>query len=147
MPISMTLEHLDDEAGRWLRYRAIARAEKARTPSPLDGVTMSLRRLRTKLGSVAACGVSDPRLSTVCDRGYRFVIRVAQELEAIEREDLEPMDEWQRFEAFAPFARAFYETILARPMERAGGASFIRDDVEAILGTVDDAMASFALAA
>lgn len=141
------MDRLDDEASRWLRYRAVARAEKNRAPSPLDGLAMSLRKVRTSLGAAYAVEGQDETIALVVERAYRFVIRVARELETIERADLDAMDEWSRFEAFAPFALAFFDRMLEPPMRRADGAAFLRADLAPVLETFRSALQSSAMAA
>jgi hypothetical protein len=140
-------DRLDDEASRWLRHRAVARAEKCRPPSPLDGLAMALRNVRTTLAEAYAGGAKDERVSLVIERAYRFVIRIARELETIERADLEPMDEWSRFESFAPFGVAFFDRMLEPPMRQAGGATFLRADLAPVLDVFHSAMQSSAMAA
>lgn len=140
-------DRLDDEASRWLRYRAVARAEKSRFPSPLDGLAIALSRVRTTLGAAYVDGANDERVARVVERAYRFVIRVARELETIERADLDSMDEWSRFESFAPFALAFFDRMLEPPMREADGATFLRADLAPVLEIFRSAMQSSAIAA
>lgn len=152
-------DRLDDEASRWLRYRAVARAEKNRAPSPLDGIANALRRLRTSLAAAymrdAIAGETrelpegaETRMTLAIERAYRFVIRVAKELEEIERADLDAMDEWARIEGFAPFAIAFFDRVLEGPLRRAGAdAAFMKKDVGEILDVLRCAMTSSAMAA
>lgn len=151
MAMEMTLDRfdrLDEEASRWLRYRAVARAEKSRGPSPLDGLALSLRKLRTSLADSYGDTARDENVALVIDRAYRFVIRVAKELEGIERDDLDSMEEWGRLESFAPFALAFFERVLDAPLRKAAGsASFLRSDIAEVLETFRSALTSSAIAA
>lgn len=152
MAMEMTLDRfdrLDEEASRWLRYRAVARAEKSRGASPLDGLALSLRKLRTSLSEGRhGDAANDENVALVTERAYRFVIRVAKELEGIERDDLDAMEEWARLESFAPFALAFFDRILDAPLRKAAGsASFLKGDIAEVLETFRSALSSSAMAA
>ena len=144
---------LDAELARWLRTRTSLRAERERESSPLDDVAMALRRVRATLTFVACSahgGDHDATLAALVSRAYRWSIRVARELEAIEQLDLDPMAEWSRFEGFAPFALAFFDSVLAAPLAattRASEVARLRREIDAVLTPMTAAMTSSALAA
>ena len=144
---------LDAELARWLRTRTSLRAARERESSPLDDVAMALRRVRATLTFVACSANAsddDAALAALVSRAYRWSIRVARELEAIEQLDLEPMAEWSRFEGFAPFALAFFDSVLAAPFAsatRTSEVSRLRREIDAVLGPLITAMTSSALAA
>jgi hypothetical protein len=145
---------LDAELARWLRTRTALRAERERDASSLDGVALALRRVRGAL-TFAACSVTagddeEAVVSALVSRTYRWSIRVARELEAIEQLGLDPIAEWGRFEAFAPFALAFFDSVLASPFEAAtktAEVARLRREIDAVLAPLTTAMTSSALAA
>lgn len=144
---------LDAELARWLRTRTSLRAERERESSPLDDVAMALRRVRATLTCVA-CSANgsddDAALAALVARAYRWSIRVARELEAIEQLDLDPMAEWSRFEGFAPFALAFFDSVLAAPFAattKTSEVARLRRELDAVLSPLIVAMTSSALAA
>ena len=144
---------LDAELARWLRTRTSLRAEREREASPLDDVAMALRRVRATLTFVA-CSASGSRddleLASLISRAYRWSIRVARELEAIEQLGLDPMAEWMRFEGFAPFALAFFDSVLAGPFAattKTSEVARLRREIDGVLAPLTTAMTSSALAA
>lgn len=144
-------DSLDAELARWLRTRTALRAERERDASALDDVAMALRRVRATL-TFTACSVDteDAAVVALVSRAYRWSIRVARELEAIEQLALDPMNEWSRFEAFAPFALAFFDSVLAAPFAAATKTSEVarlRREIDAVLAPLTTAMTSSALAA
>jgi hypothetical protein len=144
---------LDAELARWLRTRTSLRAERERETSPLDDVAMALRRVRATLTFVACSAGTeegDPAVAALVSRAYRWSIRVARELEAIEQLGLDPMSEWSRFEAFAPFALAFFDSVLAAPFAATTSTAEVgrlRREIDAVLAPLTTAMTSSALAA
>lgn len=139
---------LDGELARWLRLRSSMRASRAREASSLDGLAMGLRRVRGVLGAMASS--DDRTVSSVVSRAYRWAIRVARELETIEQLELEPVLEWARFEAFAPFALAFFQSVLAAPFAAATSTPEVlrlRREIETVLAPFSIAMMSSAWAA
>jgi hypothetical protein len=136
----MTNEELDLELGRWLRTRTCIRYALARPASPLDETSMALRAVRSALGGMDS--------SPVVLLAYRWAIRVARELEAIEQLQLDGAQEWSRYEAFAPFALAFFDTALAKGLAGPGGnVAQLRHAFDAVIGSLTLAMQSSALAA
>ena len=144
---------LDAELARWLRTRTALRAERERESSPLDDVAMALRRVRATLTFVACSATADEGdapVAALVSRAYRWSIRVARELEAIEQLGLDSMAEWQRFEAFAPFALAFFDSVLAAPFAattKTSEVARLRREIDAVLAPLSTAMTSSALAA
>lgn len=144
---------LDAELARWLRTRTSLRAERERNSSPLDDVAMALRRVRATLTFVACSATSedaDATIAALVSRAYRWSIRVARELEAIEQLGLDAMAEWSRFEAFAPFALAFFDSVLAAPFAattKTPEVARLRREIDAVLAPLTTAMTSSALAA
>jgi hypothetical protein len=146
--------NLDAELGRWLDLRTSLHDAAGRPPSALDEVADHLRRLRTTLAFTAG-GIDDgddddARTQALVSRAYRWSIRVARELEAIEHLELEPVAEWSRFEAFAPFALAFFDSVLGAPFADAPATRDVlrlRRDLDAVLAPLTMAMTSSALAA
>jgi hypothetical protein len=147
---------LDAELARWLRDRSSRRAQRSRVDSSLDGMAMALRRVRGTLEAMSDSATAaddddrDPTLATLVSRAYRWAIRVARELEAIEQLELDPLEEWARFEAFAPFARAFFESALAGPFAAAtqtAAVSRLQRDISAVMAPISIAMMSSAWAA
>ena len=147
---------LDAELARWLRTRAAVRTERGREASSLDDLAMALRRVRATLTFVASsvtaarAGEGDALTAALVSRAYRWSIRVARELEAIEQLGLEPMAEWSRFEAFAPFALAFFDSVLAAPFAattKTSEVARLRREIDAVLAPLTTAMTSSALAA
>lgn len=142
---------LDAELARWLRLRSCRRAQHDREPSPLDGLAMSLRRLRSTLAFVAAgADRNDATTVALVSRAYRWSVRIARELETIERLDLEPIEEWARIEAFAPFAIAFFESVLGAPLataKRSPEIARLRREIDFVLAPLSLARTSSAMAA
>ena len=63
---------------------------------------------------------------------------------------LDPIAEWIRFEAFAPFALAFFDSVLAAPFAApttTAEVARLRREVDAVLAPLVTAMASSAMAA
>lgn len=144
-------DKLDAELARWLRLRATVRAAHDREASPLDEVAFGLRRVRSTLSFVAS-GVEadDAKTHALVTRAYRWSIRIARELEAIEQLELDPMTEWTRFESFAPFALAFFDSVLAPPLATAPRTSELarlRRDIDAVLAPITVAITASAIAA
>jgi hypothetical protein len=144
-------DHLDAELARWLRARTTLRATRDRDDSPLDAVAMTLRKLRATLSFTASHGASnDASVVAVVARTYRWSIRMARELDTIEQLALDPLAEWTRFEAFAPFALAFFDSLLAAPLcdaTTSTDVARVRRDVDAVLAPLAIAMTSSAMAA
>jgi hypothetical protein len=155
-PVS-TWETLDAELARWLRTRAATRAARDRDPSPLDAVAMSLRSVRSALGTMTESLRANDQMETqalaVVSLTYRWAIRVARELESIEQLELDPLDDWTRFEAFAPFALAFYDSALAPVFAastgRTGperrdvfGTARLRREIDGVLASLSNAFAA-----
>ncbi len=145
---------LDSELARWLRARVAQRATCDRDDSPLDAVAMALRKLRATL-SMTVSNTSDPTVNdapmqAVAARTYRWSIRMARELCAIEELGLDVLTEWTRFEAFAPFALAFFHSLLGTPLTEAANdmaVARLRRDIDAVLSPFLIAMASSSMAA
>lgn len=146
-----TWDTLDAELGRWLRIRSTIRASRDREPSSLDEIAVGLRRVRTTLGFVASgVDTDDSKTCAIVTRAYRWSIRIARELEAIEHQDLDAVTEWTRFEAFAPFALAFFDSVLAGPFAsamRTPELARLRRELDAVLAPMAVAITSSALAA
>jgi hypothetical protein len=154
-----TWARLDSELARWLRTRTTLRASRGREPSPLDDVAAGLRRVRATLSTMGASlviesvgeGAMDPKVAHLVSLTYRWAIRVARELEGIEQLDLESMAEWTHFEAFAPFALAFFDSAVAAPFASCpatnGDVAVLRREIDAVLGPLGMALTSSALAA
>jgi hypothetical protein len=149
-----TWASLDAELARWLRDRTSLRTARSREDSSLDGMAMALRRVRGTLEAMgdetATATERDATLGTLVSRTYRWAIRIARELEAIEQLDLDPIKEWERFEAFAPFARAFFDSALAAPFAaatRTHAVARLQRDIEAVMAPISIAMMSSAWAA
>ena len=145
-------DHLDDELARWLGVRATHRLENDRAESPLDGTAMALQRVRATLGFLAASAMSDASMVALVSRAYRWSIRIARELEGIERQQLDAITEWSRLETFAPFALAFFDSVLAAPFAAAlpghgSAVARLRREVDAVLAPMSIALASSAMAA
>ncbi len=90
---------------------------------------------------IEACLRPEPSISTT---------HAASGLEAIEQLSLEPLAEWARFEAFAPFALAFFDSLLAAPLAaNASNAELarMRREVDAVLAPLATALTSSAMAA
>jgi hypothetical protein len=146
---------LDAELARWLRQRTWRRATRTREDSSLDSMAMALRRVRVTLEAMtemttSTTGAHDPTLINLVSRAYRWAIRIARELETIERLELDPIKEWERFESFAPFARAFYESALAAPFAAApetADVARLQTDIGAVMAPIIIAMMSSAWAA
>jgi len=149
-------EALDAELSRFLRARttAAAKAQGDASASSLDGLAKAIRQVRASLSAAASGAVRDEAVSAFVVRAYRWVIRVARELEAITALEVHAIAEWERLEAFAPFALAFYDSAVAvdfavldaHPVTRAAVRS-VRRDLDAIVALIEVARASSALAA
>jgi hypothetical protein len=115
------------------------------------GIALDLRRVRTTLGFVASgLDADDARACALVMRAYRWSIRIARELEAIEQQNLDSMAEWSRLEAFAPFALAFFDSVLAAPFADAPSSpelARLRREIDAVQVPLTTAMTSSALAA
>ncbi len=151
-----TWADLDAELARWLRDRTALRAARTRDESSLDGMAMALRRVRGTLEAMsdattaASTAERDPTLSNLVSRAYRWAVRVARELETIEQLELDPIREWERFEAFAPFARAFYDSALSGPFAaatRTPAVIRLQRDIDSVMAPISIAMMSSAWAA
>jgi hypothetical protein len=142
---------LDAELARWLRARSTTRAMNDRDASPLDAVAMGLRKLRATLSTAAGhTSSSDESVVALVSRTYRWSIRMARELDAIEHLGLDPMTEWARFESFAPFALAFFDSLLAAPLAAATRTPEVvrmGRNIDAVLAPLVTAMTSSAMAA
>lgn len=142
---------LDAELARWLRLRTTHRAARNREASPLDGLAMSLRRVRSTLSFVdAAIDTNDGMTVALVSRAYRWSVRIARELETIEQLGLDPIQEWARIEAFAPFALAFFDSVLGAPFATAKltpELSRLRREIDFVLAPLSLAMTSSAMAA
>lgn len=147
---------LDAELARWLRMRSSHRASRDRDPSPLDGVAIDLRRVRATLAAMGEAAMSAPTttgeasVTKLVSRAYRWTIRVARELRSIEELELDPMLEWARFEAFAPFGLAFFDTALAgifAAVESTEDTERLRRELHAVRAPLAVAMTSSAWAA
>lgn len=150
-PRSPMNHELDAELARWLRLRSARRVAHDREPSPLDGIAMSLRRVRSTLSFVdAGTDSRDAATSALVARAYRWSVRIARELDTIERLGLDPIKEWARIEAFAPFALAFFDSVLAAPFataKRTPELSRLRREIDFVLAPLSLAMTSSAIAA
>jgi hypothetical protein len=147
-------DNLDSELARWLRLRASRRAARNREASPLDGTAFALRRVRATLDFMASTIVNetpeDASVVALTSRAYRWAIRIARELEAIEKLEMDALTEWARFEAFAPFALAFFASVLAAPFAKAPASvevARLRREIDAILAPLATAMTTSAMAA
>jgi hypothetical protein len=147
-------DNLDAELARWLRLRATRRAVRSREVSALDGTAFALRRVRATLDFIASTIVNetpnDAGLVALTSRAYRWAIRIARELEAIEKLDLDPVAEWSRFEEFAPFALAFFDSVLAAPFAVTPASvevARLRREIDAIVAPLLTAMTTSAMAA
>jgi hypothetical protein len=142
---------LDAELARWLRARVAQRAMCDRDDSPLDEVATALRKLRATLSlTLSNATADDATMSTVAVRTYRWSIRMARELDAIEELGLDPLGEWTRFEAFAPFALAFFHSLLGPLFTDATShmaVSRLRRDIDVVLSPFLIAMTSSSMAA
>jgi len=151
MALATDFDRLDSELSRWLRARSTRRAAGGRDESALDGLALGLRKLRATLAfTVVHASVNDPVVVALVSRAYRWTIRMARELVAIERQGLEPIAEWACIEKFAPFALAFFDSVLAAPLQAASRTPEIarlRREIDAVLAPLVNAMASSALAA
>ena len=120
------LGRLDDELGRWLRGRTALRAARDRDASALDGVALRLRRVRAAVATLACAVAAASEGDAIRARGpgrarYRWAIRIARGDRGHRgSSQLEPMAEWARFEAFAPFALAL---LRQRPRRAVRGAA------------------------
>jgi hypothetical protein len=142
---------LDAELARWLRARVTQRAMCDRDDSPLDEVATALRKLRATLSlTVSNATASDATMRAVAVRTYRWSIRMARELDAIEELGLDPVGEWARFEAFAPFALAFFHSLLGTLLTDATShmaVARLRGDIDVALSPFLIAMTSSSMAA
>ena len=142
---------LDAELARWLRARVAQRAMCDRDDSPLDEVATALRKLRATLSlTMSNATADDTTMHTVAVRTYRWSIRMARELDAIEELRLEASTEWTRFEAFAPFALAFFHSLLGTLLTAATNdmaVARLRRDIDVVLSPFLVAMASSWMAA
>ena len=145
---------LDAELARWLSLRTSLRGRRARETSSLDGMAMALRRVRATLDAMgeraSVAAGKDPTIANLVSRAYRWAIRMARELEAIEQLELDPIKEWTRFEAFAPFARAFFESALAAPFAAATqtpNVARLQREIDGVMAPISIAMMSSACAA
>lgn len=144
-------DNLDAELGRWLRIRCTLRAARDREPSSLDQVAFGLRRIRATLSFIAS-GVDrdDAKTCAIVTRSYRWSVRIARELEAIEQLALDPVTEWSRFEMFAPFAIAFFDSVLAPPFASAARSpelARLRREIDIVLSPLAVAITASAIAA
>jgi hypothetical protein len=145
---------LDGELARWLRARGAHGAMCDRDDSPLDDVAMALRKLRAAL-STTVSNASDPSVNdapmlAIAVRTYRWAIRMARELYAIEELGLDALTEWTRFEAFAPFALAFFHSLLGTQLAHATddmAVARLRRDIDVVLSPFLIAMTSSSMAA
>lgn len=141
---------LDAELSRWLGLRTTLRGVGNRERSSLDGMAMALRRVGATLEAMHESAVGNPTIANLVSLTYRWAIRVARELESIEQLGLDPIKEWTRFEAFAPFGRAFFESALAAPFAAAtqtAHVSRLGRDIDAVMAPINIAMMSSACAA
>lgn len=150
-PATADFDRLDAELARWLRARSTRRAMRERDRSALDGVAMALRKLRATLSFVAGdASSSDAPMAAIVSRTYRWSIRMARELETIEELQVDPLTEWVHFEVFAPFALAFFDSLLAATLSAATPTTAIvriRREIDAVLAPLVMAMTSSAVAA
>lgn len=148
---SAAWDTLDAELARWLRMRTSMRTARDRDASPLDGVAIALRQVRGTLAFVASnVHEDDAALEALVSRCYRWTIRIARELETIEHMTLDELGEWSRFEAFAPFALAFFDSVLGAPfatVKKTAEVARLRREIDAVLAPISSAMASSAMAA
>ena len=73
---------------------------------------------------------------------------MTDDTEKFEQLSLEPMAEWTRFEAFAPFALAFFDSVLAAPLAGATRTNEVvrmGREIAAVLAPLVTAMASSAM--
>ena len=155
--VAADFDRLDAELGRWLRARSTRRALSDRAEradgdeSAMDVIAMALRHVRASLSFAAGPTTSnDASIVAVVTRTYRWSIRMARELVAIEQLSLDSTSEWARFEAFAPFALAFFDSLVASSLEAATPTSDvvrIRRAVDGVLTPLVTAMRTSALAA
>ena len=112
---------------------------------------MSLRRVRVTLESMSATPHAlDDSVRALVSRCYRWTIRMARELDTIEALELDPIREWARFEVFAPFARAFFESALSGPFDaatRTADVARLRRDIDGVMAPIRIALMSSAVAA
>ncbi len=145
------LDRLDAELARWLRARSTLRATRDRAESPLDVLALALRKLRATLSfTVGSAITNDVAVLAVAARTYRWSIRMARELDAIEQLGLDPMTEWTRFESFAPFALAFFDSLLGTLLDEAVdemAVARLRRDIDVTLSPFLIAMTSSSMAA
>ena len=142
----------DAELANYLRERTSRRATRSgREASALDGMAMSLRRVRVTLESISSTpSAHDDTVKALVSRCYRWTIRMARELDTIEALDLDPIREWARFEVFAPFARAFFESALSGPFDvatRTADVARLRRDIDGVMAPIRIALMSSAVAA
>ncbi|NVL67681.1 hypothetical protein, partial [Escherichia coli] len=93
---------------------------------------------------------NDRTLVDLASQAYRWAIRVARELEAIEQLDVDPVTDGTRFEAFGPSALALFDGALAASFAAAPATVEVvrlRRDIDAILAPLATAMATAATAA
>jgi hypothetical protein len=149
-------DDLDAELGRWLRMRDGLRTKRSDEPSSLDGMAMALRRVQMTLEAMAdatataAPGTHDARIAALVTRAYRWAIRVARELDTIEQLELDSLQEWARFEAFAPFAQASFEGSVraaSAGLPRTPDVVRLERDLDAVMAPVSIALLSSAWAA
>jgi hypothetical protein len=142
---------LDAELARWLRVRTTLRAMRNREASALDEVAMAVGRVHATLGAMreTSSETTDSDVDSLVARTYRWAIRVARELEAIEQLELDAMSEWTHFEAFAPFALAFFDSALAPAFACTTtiATARLRHDLDGVLSPLNTARISSALAA
>lgn len=121
---------LDRELSRVLARRAQRRAAREEGPSPLDAVAHCLRRLRAAVGAVTAASAplvaaryraGDRAHAHLVARTYRWSLRVARELEAIEERATSAEAAWERFRSFAPFALASLRASVTVHLDGFGG--------------------------
>ena len=151
LTVAADFDRLDAELGRWLRARSTKRAMRTQDESAMDDVAMALRKVRASLSFAAAPTTSnDASVVALVTRAYRWAIRMARELEAIEQLSLDSTAEWARFEAFAPFALAFFDSMVAAPLTAATPTADVvqvERAIDALLAPLVTAMRTSALAA
>ena len=105
--------------------------------------------MHTTLGVMMSATYRERARGRLVGHAYRWAIRVARELDAIAQLDLDAMTEWTRFEAFAPFALAFFDSAVAPSLAgvRLIEAARLRRDLDAVLALLVMARTSSALAA
>ena len=143
-------QELDAELARWLRVRTTLRATRNRSVSALDEVAAAVGCVHATLGAMSASpDETDSDIDSLVARTYRWAIRVARELEAIEQLELDTMSEWVQFEAFAPFALAFFDSALhpAFAGTTTIAAARLRRDLDGVLFPLTTARISSAMAA